>query len=129
MDRDAYETEVSLRKQEVRAHRSERATLTPVALAAVPAGRLTQSEEWNFFLRMLQNRLELAEQNLLEIEKADRENTDFDPVRMSTLKSARREWAQRIDTLNEVMELPKEILADAQKAKKLLEEKDRAEEA
>ena len=128
MDRDSWEKDQETVRKERRAHRAERATLTPIALAEPPMQRMTKSGDWNFFLKILQNRLELAQSNLLEVEVADRGNTDFDAAKMSALKSSRREWAQRIATLEEVMAIPGEILGDAQRAKQILEEESRGKE-
>lgn len=128
-DQDAFEAEDLRRHKAQRAHQSERATLTPIALAESPLANLIASEEWRLFLMILQNKLELAQSNLAEVEKVDRESRDFDHAHMSALRCSRREWAQQIRILEEIMEIPGEILADAKTARERLKEKDRAEEA
>lgn len=81
--------------------------------AAVKAERLTGSDEWDTLLRQLQVRLEQAEQTRTMWDERMRMAFSDTDVRMA--QANWHIWNSRIDTLNEVMELPKHVMETAHK--------------
>jgi hypothetical protein len=128
MDRDDWDSESAAKNQMLEGSRrrrgivTDKSTLTPIALAEAPLDRLTKSDEWNFFVKILQNHLVVAKANMEAVEQLERDSTDFSPAPMASRKCAVREWMSRIQTLEEMLDLPKILIEDAGKAKEMLRE-------
>ena len=81
--------------------------------AAVKAEQLTGSDGWDAFLRQLQARLEQAGQTRQMWD--ERMRLAFSDTDLRMAQANWHIWNSRVDTLNEVMELPKHVMETAHK--------------
>ena len=86
----------------------------------VAAKQLTNSPAWNWFLQIVAALKLNSEAALGEIDAQARVSSDFSHEGLSHVQAIRRGWFVRIATLDEVMDLPGQIIDDAQKAEELL---------
>ena len=84
---------------------------TPIiARAAIKAELVTRSEEWNFYLEIMQARLEETRKALDQIREAFFTDTSFDHSRLVVLKAQGMLAEERIRTLEEIMSIPQDIM-------------------
>ena len=93
-----------------------------LAQAEVAADRLTSSEEWNWFLQIVQALRDQAQAGLAQIEENDRSNYEFSYEELSRAKSARLVWSERIRVLDEMLDIPASALTDGESARRKLDE-------
>ena len=101
--------------------------LHAMAQAEVGAKQLTSSPAWNWFLQILSKLKEDAEQALAAIDEQARTSEDFSHAELAHIQAIRRAWDMRIQTLDEVMALPAEIIDHSDKAKERLKALNHAE--
>jgi hypothetical protein len=92
-----------------------------MAQSEVAAKQLTTSPAWNWFLQILAATKRNSEAALAEIDAQARVSEDFSHEGLAHVQALRRAWHARIATLEEVVDLPSQIIGDSQKAKGKLE--------
>ncbi|MHC4222990.1 MAG: hypothetical protein ACYSUN_03285 [Planctomycetota bacterium] len=107
-----------------RAKRDTAAGLSHLVQAEVPIKQLTTDERWNYFLSLLQAKLEASRAQVAAVQA---EGLDA-PREMSFETLAERHtraltWQARVDTLEEITAIPSDILAGAAAQKADAEEK------
>ena len=98
-------------RQREMAGRTRAIDLSLLHSAGVRAELLTGHDGWDMYLRQLQGRLEQAEQSMNAYDQRMKE-----AVVESDLRIAQINWQvckSRVDTLQEVMELPKQVIETA----------------
>jgi hypothetical protein len=90
--------------------------------AEVAAGMLTKSQEWNWFLEIVQAMIEESEATLRDIEESDRDDYSFGHEELARAKSGKLVWGERIRTLKEMLEIPSQSLVDGERAGERLQE-------
>lgn len=99
---------------------------TQLAQAEVPAQLLLQDQNFNYFLSLLQQRLETSQSQLAAEEEKRRRSTDFDHANLARAQAACIAWQARIDLLEEIISLPRQIIDDGEIASKFLQIADSA---
>ena len=93
----------------------------------VAAKQVTSSPAWNWYLQILSKLKENAEQALAAIDEQARTSEDFSHAELAHTQAIRRAWDMRIQTLDEVMAWPAEIIDHSDKAKERLKALNHAE--
>jgi hypothetical protein len=118
-------TEKDWQEWQQRAARKRDAERVPyyreLAQAEVGAAQLTQHAAWNWFLQVLSAKKAVLEKDLAEIERASCVSNDFSHEMLARVQAARRAMRARIETYEEVMALPAQVVSDAKNAKQKLE--------
>lgn len=92
-----------------------------LAQAEVGAKQLTSHPAWNGFVQILSALKEKSEEYLAAVNAEARISEDFSHEGLARVQAARRALHARIFTLEEVIDLPRQIIDDGQKAKEKLE--------
>lgn len=104
--REQYDEQ--MKRMQAQVTRTRAVDLSLLHSAAVRAERLTGDEHWDAYLRQLQARLDLATK---ERETwSERMKTAWGEADMRIAQVNWHLWNSRVDTLNEIMELPKNVL-------------------
>lgn len=108
------------KEREAEGRRGQRAVVTQSALyhlqqAEVPIQQLVNQPQWDYFLSLLQHKLEAAREQLRLTQ--EEKVADFNPAGLAERQARMLCWEARIQALGEVMALPSEILAGAQATK------------
>ena len=124
-------TEKEWRERVVRAGAAREAKREPfyrgIVQAEVATEQLTSHPAWNWFCQVLSAYRDDAKEALAAIDAEAMVSNDFSHENLARIQSARRDWHSRITTLEEVMNLPKQIVDDAGKAKEKLKALNHAE--
>jgi len=104
------------RKQRERA-KDRKADLNVLAQAQVPMVHLTQSKEWDYFLSLIQSKIEEVENTLAAIQEAFTFTPSFDPADMAAQKADMIRLAIQKHTMEAIVSLPAQIIAHGEKAK------------
>lgn len=89
--------------------------------AEVWAAQLTKDANWNVFLQVLAAQRKETADHLDRIEASElMPGTGYDPVGMATTRAAKQALKARLDTLDEVMALPKDIIEDGGIAREIV---------
>ena len=115
------------RRREVKRAEERRPQILALAQAEVASKQLTSSPAWNWYVQILSKLKENAEQALAAIDEQARTSEDFSHATLAHRQAVRRAWDMRIQTLDEVMALPAEIVDHSEKAKERLEALNHAE--
>jgi hypothetical protein len=116
-----------LARKSLKRDSSNKPVLSAMVKAEVGAGQLTNHQAWNWFLQILEAMKREAEEGLAAAEAGSRKSDDFSHEGLARVQAIRRAWYARAETLGEVMELPRQIVDDAEKAKEILETLNHAE--
>ncbi len=108
------------RKREVAPPESVVPMLNRLTQAAIKAQYLTNDENWNFFLSLLQSVIEVTEAELREVERKIGDPTIVDTNDIMRLKIASAILRERATTLKDVIGLPQSIKDDGKMAKEWL---------
>lgn len=108
--------------QRARAILDQRHRLSQLEQAEVWAGQLTNTPSWDVFLQCLQALHDRAARELQAAEVMERGSADFSQAGMAQRMANRSCIQTRILTLNEVMNLPKNILEEGEIARELLKQ-------
>jgi hypothetical protein len=114
------------RKQRARSILDQRHRLTQLEQAEVWAKRLTQDIHWNVFLQCLQALRNRSVRELEEAEAVERGTADFSYEGMAKRQAHRACIQTRILTLDEVLELPRDIMEEGAIARELLKKAETA---
>lgn len=109
------------RQQRVRENRTE---LRVLAQARVPVSALTKSTEWDYFLSLLQAKIEELDTALNTFQQSQITDLDFSHAELAQRKAIAMRFAVQRDTLRVVLDLPKQILEIGEKAKLELDQYD-----
>jgi len=101
------------RKAEVGDRRTD---LRILAQATVPINVITHSTEWDFFLSILQAKIESIDASAKGITDAFTSSPSFDAAEMAKYKANLLRLAVSKATLESVMKLPAQILSDGERA-------------
>jgi hypothetical protein len=94
--------------------KAQEAAVYHLRQAEVPVQLLTQDSHWDYFLSLLQAKLETARAALAAVEG---EVVPFTFEAMAERQARALAWHAQIDTLTEIMAIPSDILAGAKEAK------------
>lgn len=97
--------------------RENRSQLRVLAQAEIPVAALTKSAEWDFFLSLLQAKIEALDEMLNAYQQALATDMVFDHVGLAAAKAGAMRVKVQIDTLQAVLELPKQIIETGKEAK------------
>ena len=97
--------------------RDSRTELRVLAQAEVPASALTRSGEWNYYLEIVQGKIEELEATLSTIQAALATDMAFDHATLAANKAYAMRLRVQIDTLKSALDLPKQIIETGEKAK------------
>ena len=109
--KDQQKRRVKAREREVR----------QVAQAVAPMDKLTHSQEWDFFLSILQDEMNGMAAVLETLQDAANQDMSFEPHIMAARKAQIMKVATQRATLEQVIGLPKEIMEKGEDAKLALE--------
>ncbi len=117
MDRDEYIRwrNAQPRSPAVRGVQEERERSSEhLAQAAVPMKQLTQDSKWDYFLSLVQAKI-VETKVSVQLEDADLlVNTDWSHADLAQHKARMLAWASRIEALEEVMQIPSQIVGAAE---------------
>jgi hypothetical protein len=102
------------KRQKVRESRTE---LRVLAQAQVPIESLTKSVEWDYFLSLLQAKIEELDIALNTYQQSQITDLDFSHQELAARKAIAMRFALQRDTLQAVLDLPKQILEIGEKAR------------
>ncbi len=109
------------RKVKEKAKANERG-LRQLAQAVLPVDAVTKSEEWNYFLSLLQSELETLAVAINTLQEAQLTDPCFETAALARDKMVLMELNARACTLERVIALPQEIFEKGEKAKFALQE-------
>ena len=118
-DREDWDRTTEKRKWET-VKRRER-EITQVAQATVPMTALMGDPNWDFFLSMLQSKVEELATHLTALHDAQEHDMSCDPVTLSQQKARMMASAVQKATLEQVIALPKQIIEKGESARLVLE--------
>ena len=119
-DREEWDKLVETRKRET-VKRRER-EIRQVAQAKVPAAALLEDPNWDFFLSLLQAKVEELESHLRALHGAQEHDMSCDPVTLSQQKAQMMSAAVQKATLEQVIAFPKQIIEQGEKAQLALKQ-------
>jgi len=91
--------------------RKVEAAIYQLRQAEVPITKLTQDPNWNYYLSLLQSKIE---ESTMSLRAAQEDRTvDFSHAVLAERRAQVLAWQARIDTLEEVLHLPTDILSGA----------------
>lgn len=102
-----------------RAHR-EVSNIREINRAALAAAHVTGDKHWDMFLEMVNDRLVKKRESLEDFRNKMEESNDFSTEGLINQKLAVRQLGCEIEALEWVIGLPKSIMEQSDKAKKLL---------
>ena len=106
-----------LERQHIDEVRKRRPELRVLAQAEVPAAALTRSVEWDFFLSLLQGKIEELDSSLTVLQGSLATEMVFDHGQLAANKAFAMRIKVQLDTLQSVLELPRQIIETGEKAK------------
>lgn len=116
-DKDWGTRVASLAQKKVKDRRSE---LQGLKRAALSATQITGDEHWDFFLSVVNERMESSQKAVAVVSEALKNSDDFSPETLINQKLAVRLLGREIEVLQWVTELPKELMEQGDSADQLL---------
>lgn len=110
----------SLEKKKRDLVHQDRTQLRVLAQAEVPASALTKSPEWNYYLSLVEAKVEELEESLNTLQRALATDMIFDHAGLATNKAFAMRLKVQIDTLQAVLDLPRQIIEMGERAKLVL---------
>jgi hypothetical protein len=90
--------------------------LRRLAQAEVPVQALIGTAEWDYFLSLIQSQIEALEAALMQLRAANVLDLSFEHADLAAKKAQQMQIAVQIDTLEQVRDLPKQIIEQGRKA-------------
>ena len=108
-------------ESKVKKLRSREREIREVAQAAVPIGRLTNDENWDFFLSIVQEQVDRLGALIESLQAAAFSDPSFEYADLVSRKAAIDRAKTQKATLEQIMALPKDILEKGIEAKLALD--------
>jgi len=96
---------------------SQKTELRQVAQSVVPMHAVTNSAEWNFFLSLIQTKIEELAGILSALQESQVLDPSFDHAGLASYKAQMMRVAEQKRTLEMILELPSNIMKDGEKAR------------
>jgi len=116
---DFQKTLEESRRERVRRRARE---IRQVAQAAAPAEILTGSQEWDYFITLLQSQIDTLQKILMALRDSAASDLSFEHSDLARYKAQEMRISAQIDTLQQIIALPKQIIEQGEKAKLVLKQ-------